>query len=211
MSRPAVLHMRWSALSLLAAGLAALALWMVVATRAGAEPPPTQAAAVQDADLFGALGALHGTGGFIVATYADIEGESTRDAYEGWIEGLSFEWSAAIPEADSRSGQRNARPAVGGLVLSFHYETAAVALEQRMLTGTVIPSLEVQFVESAGDETRPLVIYELTNVRITDYLVTGEDATGVPHVSVSNTFESIKVTYVPDEGPDVEYEYTVGK
>ena len=88
-----------------------------------------------------------------------------------------------------------------------------------MLTkGEVIPKLEIEFVALFGGARATYIRYELTNVRITSYSVTGEADQGPPTVLVGHNFEKIKVTYTeyddtgaPKGNVETEWDVSGGK
>jgi len=150
------------------------------------------------------------------ARYEGIDGESTDDGHNNWIEILSIVWGAQQSAAGaSGPSRRRGAASVEDLVITLLYEKAAPKLEEKCLKGSVIPKLEIELTNTAGETPKTFLKYELKNVLITDFDVSGMAESGMPPMfTVANNFEEIKVTYTEyDESGsskgDVEYTYKV--
>lgn len=144
------------------------------------------------------------------AKYDGIDGESNDANHDKWIDVLSIDWGAHKPGGGA-TGQSRRRGAavVEDMRLTFEYEKSAPKLLEKLLMGEVIPKLEIELTANYGGSRATYLRYELKNVQVTSYDVSGENlAEGelrseeIPTVVVKSNFEEIKVTYTEydDEG-----------
>jgi type VI secretion system secreted protein Hcp len=151
------------------------------------------------------------------AKYDGFDGESKDENHDKWIDVLSIDWGAHQPTAGAAGmSRRRAQAEVDDLVITFQYEKAAPKLAEKCLKGEVIPKLEIELVATYGGARATYLRYELKNVMITSYNVSGSSEEAPPTVTIGNNFEEIKVTYTEydDEGSskgNVEFEYKVEK
>lgn len=152
--------------------------------------------------------------------YDGIDGESFDADHEAWIDLLAMSWTADQGDttATSRGASRRAGAVnVNDMVLTFEYEKASPKVLEAMLTGRVIPKLEIEMETfGAEDGGSTYLRYELTNVLVTSYDVGGASDDGPPLVTASNSFEEIKVTYTGRDARgkptgEVETTYNVGR
>jgi len=118
-----------------------------------------------------------------------IDGEATDAKHKEWIEVLSF--SQSIHRGDSGSSVRTTASVVfEDIVLTKELDKSSPKLAESVATGKVIPKVEFELTSSAGIYYK----YELTNVMVTSYSVSGT-ADDRPIEQVSLNFEQIKTTY----------------
>ena len=150
------------------------------------------------------------------AKYGGIDGESTDDNHDKWIDILSIDWGVHQPTAGaSGMARRRGSAEVDDMVITFLYEKSAPKLAEKCLMGAVIPRLEIELTADFGGARATYLRYEFKNVMVTSYDVSGNVADGVPPtVTVANNFEEIRVTY-SEYAPDgshqgnVEFEWKV--
>jgi type VI secretion system secreted protein Hcp len=140
----------------------------------------------------------------IFANYDGIDGEAKDADHDKWIDVLSFDWGVHRPgsEATGQSRRRGAA-VVEDFIINIEYEKASPKLLETCLKGKVIPKLEIDLTATYGGARVTYLKYEMKNVAVTSYHVSGEgDESGPPLVVISNNFEEIKVTYseYDDEG-----------
>ena len=113
--------------------------------------------------------------------------------------------------------RRRARALVDDLTLTLEYEKASPKLIEAALEGKVIPKLEIEMTSTYGGARATYLKYELKNVQVTSYEVSGAASDDAPPtVVIGNNFEEIKVTYTEydNEGGkkgNVEYNWKVEK
>jgi type VI secretion system secreted protein Hcp len=130
------------------------------------------------------------------AKYEGVGGESDDVNHINWIDIKTFEWSVMPTDMSAGSMRDRALVKVEDIVLSFAYEKSAPKLVEASLRGKVFPKLEIEVVGTFGGSRATYLRYELTNVRIAAYSVSGEaDSQGRPVVFAANSFEGIKITY----------------
>lgn len=134
----------------------------------------------------------------IFAKYDGIDGEATESNHDKWIDVLSYEWGVHRPGGGS-SGQsrRRGSAVIEDFVIVIEYEKASPKLLEKCLLGAVTPTLDVELTTTLGDGRATYLKYELKNVAVRSYHVsgTGDDDAGPPVVVINNNFEEIKVTY----------------
>jgi len=118
-----------------------------------------------------------------------VDGEATDANHKEWIEVLSF--SQTIHRGDSGSSVRTTAGVVfEDIVLTKELDKSSPKLAESVATGKVIPKVEFELTSSVGTYYK----YELTNVMVTSYSVSGS-ADEIPTEQVSLNFEEIKTTY----------------
>jgi len=151
------------------------------------------------------------------AKYDGIDGEATDAKHDKWIDILSVDWGAHKPGGGA-TGQSRRR---GGVIvedlrLTMEYDKASPKLQEAALTGKVIPKLEIEQTANYGGSRATYLKYELTNVRVTSFSISGGGGEEPPLVVIGNNFEEIKVTYTEydDTGSAVDesgYSFKVEK
>ena len=210
---------RWNAVMVLMLVMLMLTAWMVATDRSEAASAPLPAAvAGSDALLAQLLSDNNGgQGGDIFVKYDDIDGESQDAGHPGWIDGLAMEWGATRDNGGTiGQSRRRGAAAIDDVLLTFDYEKSTPKLAEKLLKGQIIPTLEIEFTATYGEERQTYLKYELKNVALTSYDFSGYADGGPPTVVVGNSFEEITVTYTVfnDKGQptgNVEYNYKVEK
>lgn len=146
------------------------------------------------------------------AKYDGIDGESQAASHEEWIRIETVKWGAKQPGTITGSRTRaEAKP--NKFVISFPYEKASPKLLDSIARGKVIPKLEVELTLMIDGARKTYLKYELTNVWVKSYSVSGSADAGPPTVVVGNNFEEVKVTYTEfnDDGSKAGNVETVWK
>jgi len=118
-----------------------------------------------------------------------VDGESTDAKHKEWIDVLSF--SHSIHRGDSGSSVRSAAGAVfEDIVITKELDKSSTKLAESIAMGEVIPKVEFELTSSAGTYYK----YELTNVMVTSYSVSGDSDDRLTE-QISLNFEEIKTTY----------------
>ena len=129
-----------------------------------------------------------------------IDGESKDDKHDKWIDVLSIDWGIHKPGSGTGATRRRGDVIVEDLRFGKSLEKSTPKLMESCLTGKVIPKVEIELTKLVGDAAagnqREVVYYryELTNVLVTSYSVSG-GSSDVPTEDFSLNFEEIKVTY----------------
>lgn len=136
-----------------------------------------------------------GAGG-LFAKYDGVDGESADANHDKWINVLSIDWGSHKPGGGA-TGQSRRRGSVivEDLVMEMTYEKSSVKLLEKLNTGAVIPKLEIEQTANFGGSRATYIKYELKNVQITSWHVSGSAEDGPPTVTIANNFEEYKVTY----------------
>lgn len=137
----------------------------------------------------------------------DIKGESTDKEHKEWINVLSF-----------GTGMSSEPAADGGPAVKFQQfkvevptERSSPKLMEAVCLGTVIPSVIIELTRESADGQETYYRYELKNVLISSYSVSGATA-DKPMEQLALNFEEIKVISVDRDGSkggNVEFEWKV--
>ena len=145
--------------------------------------------------------------GFI--KFDGIDGESIDKDHKGWSDLLSFSESATSKD-DSSTARTKGETTLQDMVVVKALDKSSPKLAESILMGKVYPKVEIHF---ASSDRVTYYAYELTNVMVTSYSVSG-DVDEVPMEEFSLNFEEIKVTYTErdSEGKkkgNIEYSWKV--
>ena len=106
----------------------------------------------------------------------DIEGESTDDKYQGWIEALYFETEInqkISSTASSAGGASTERADFGDFVFTKYLDKASPKLALACAAGTHIDEILVELCR-AGTDKMKYMSYKLTNCLISKIKTSGE-------------------------------------
>ena len=140
-----------------------------------------------------------------------VDGEAVDKDHQSWSDLLSFSQTITRGTTDT-SGTSRSRAGVtfGDIVLVKELDKSSPKLAESIVMGKVYPKVEIHLTSS---DRVTYYAYELTNVMVTSYSISG-DADQVPMEEFSLNFEEIKVTYteMDSEGNkkgNVEYSWKV--
>lgn len=126
---------------------------------------------------------LAATRGFM--KIGDIEGESKDEGHDRWIELTSVEWGLGAPPS-AGAGQ-----ATGEVVIVRKLDKASPRLVETIAEGRKLAAIELHVPAGPDDpEETAYLAYELKNVRITSYSISG--AADVPIEEITLQFEAIE-------------------
>jgi type VI protein secretion system component Hcp len=135
-----------------------------------------------------------------------------------WIDILSISWGSHKPGGGATGqSRRRGGVVVEDLIITMEYEKSTVKLLEKLNLGEVIPKVEIEQTANYGGSRATYIKYELTNVQVTSFQVSGDTSEGgPPTVTIANNFEEYKVTYTEydsegDKGGDVETTWKVEK
>lgn len=126
--------------------------------------------------------------------FEGINGESEDQGHRNWSDLLSFGQGQFIASPATGSVRVEGRLQFEDVVLTKQLDKSSPKLAEAVCNGRVFPTVDVEV--TAALFGRPLYYaYELKNVRVTSYHVSGSAAGDRPTESLSLNFEQIKVTY----------------
>jgi type VI secretion system secreted protein Hcp len=129
----------------------------------------------------------------------DIKGESTDKKHKEWINLLSVSQSLHRPMKAGASGSTRQRASVdcGDVVCVKEMDGSTAKILEAICDGTNFPEVKLDLCTSSGANQRvPYFMWLLTNVRVTDYSVSGATQDGnVPTEQFSLNYEVIEWTY----------------
>ncbi len=182
------------------------------ASASRAQSAPTVALATNLDDVYPGQSAT--TAAF--AKYDGIDGESVDDKHGKWIDVLSVDWGANKPGGGATGqARRRAAAVIEDLVIAMDYDKASPKIQEKCLSGAVIPKLEIELTDLFGESRATYLRMELKNVQCTSFEQSYPDSNAPRSLSVvGNNFEEIKVTYTEfdDAGNkkgNVEYSWNV--
>jgi type VI secretion system Hcp family effector len=127
-----------------------------------------------------------------------INGESLSSTHTNWVDIKAIQGGASAPVSITSGGVSTGRAQTGEFTFLLCVDKATAHLKTQMYTGSVIPSVVVDFERVDGSAT--LVTYykvELVNAYVTSVSEAGNDADGKPLVSISLNSVKFKYTYRP--------------
>lgn len=197
--------------------LAVIAIAAVVAAstlvfRSASDPAPVAA------DSLNAPASAPASAGYI--KIGDIKGESQDSEHKEWINLLSVSHGITRPMSAGISGSTRQRGSAtfGDVVVVKELDKSSPKLQEALATGQVFGELELDLVSpsSGGRPSEPYLKWELKNVQITGYRLSGAvSGNDRPTETISLNFEEIKVTYTEldaatgTSGGKVEYGWKV--
>ena len=129
----------------------------------------------------------------------DIKGESTDDGHKDWINLLSVSQSITRAMGAGASGATRHRSSAtfGDVVCVKEVDASTPKLAEAIADGKHFDKVEIDLCTSSeGGKRIPYLKWELKNVRVTSYSVSGAtDGGQVPTEQLSFNYEEIKQTY----------------
>ena len=147
----------------------------------------------------------------------DIEGESQRANYEGWIDLTSFHYPV---QRDAAANQRRARsaPIVGPVEVGKYGDAASVYLNLATLQGRFFNDVIVDILTDTGDSLLVQFRYEFDGVQFVAYdssMTTGEQRVDE---TLGFIFETVRVIYTRQnddqsggDQEEIEYDVSLGQ
>lgn len=129
-----------------------------------------------------------------------VDGESEDKGHEKWSNMISFSQLIHKAGAGTGSTRRRGDVVLEDIVVVKEVDKSSTKLAESVCKGKVYPKVEIHVTASYTDDARvTYYAYELKNVQIAGYNVSGNTAKGtdggVPVENLTLNFEEIKVTY----------------
>ena len=119
-----------------------------------------------------------------------VDGESKDANHDKWIDVLSFSQTITREESSAGAARQRADVVFGDVVVVKELDKSSPKLAESMFMGKVFPKVEIHVASNVGT----YFAYELTNVMVTSYSISG-DADDRPTEEVAFNFEEIKMIY----------------
>lgn len=135
-----------------------------------------------------------------------IDGESNDFIHKDWCDAISFSHGFS-KDKDSNPTRRRGGVIVDDLVFTKEMDKASPKIAEAVLKRTVFPKVEIHLTGTFGGARKTYLAYELKNVLITSYAISGSGNAefGPPTEEISFSFEEIKVSYTKyDQGGNLE-------
>ena len=126
-----------------------------------------------------------------------IEGESTDDQHQGWIEILSFgngHFQTVSKTASSAGGAGAERANFHDFYFEKLLDRATPKLALASAVGTHIDKITVQLCRAGADKQKYME-FTMTNCIISEYLVTGDGEDNLPLETIGVNYGKIQWTY----------------
>lgn len=146
-----------------------------------------------------------------------IDGESMDKDHKGWIDILSFNHSIHQPkEAVTGSTRRRGAVIIEDLICGKELDKSSPKIQEAVSKGKVFPNVEIQLTRAGSRNKKSYYTYELKNVLITSYSISGQSDSSLPMEEFAFSFEEIKVIYTTYDTngrktSNVEYQWNVEK
>lgn len=143
-----------------------------------------------------------------------VDGEALDSEHKGWSDLLSFEQTMSQPGGSSTGATRRRGDVIfEDITLVKELDKSSPKIAESIAKGKVYPLVEFELVADYGGSRAVYLKYELTNVMVTSYSISGS-ANEVPTEQFSLNFEEIKVTYTENDSSgkskgNVEYTWKV--
>ena len=130
----------------------------------------------------------------------DIKGEVIVAGFADSIAVDSIAHSVSRPAPQPGSPTGSTKTSVAEFRVTKDYDRSSPKIFEAACTGRVLPSMELQLTKVVGDRRATFLKYELKNVLVTSYSVSGSGQDGArPTETFSLNFEEIKVTYTTQD------------
>jgi type VI secretion system secreted protein Hcp len=131
----------------------------------------------------------------------NVEGESTREGFEKWIEIYSFSWGASNPvTVGSTAGMGAGKVSVSSFNIMKRTDKASPTLFQYCCTGKHFQKATVSMNKAGGDKAVSYLKYEFSEVFVESIQWSGSSGgDDTPTESVSLAFGGVKITYTPQK------------
>lgn len=151
------------------------------------------------------------------AKFDGVDGSSQATAYPGWSVLDAF--SQAMHREEPDAGTPRSAPLVfEEFKIVKRLDKASPKLAEAVCTGKVFPTVQIHLTsgDTGGREPQVYYLYELKNVQITSYQISGSSAgsDSVPTETLSLNFDSIKTVFTEYDAAgrakgQVEFEWKV--
>lgn len=133
----------------------------------------------------------------IYMQYEGVDGSVTAAGHDKWIELNSVQWGVPLPApppAPAPAGVATGGP--GSLRIVKRVDKASPLLSKAATSGKVVPAVQVDIPKGSAPGTTPYLRYELKNVMITSYSVSGQGSGDpIPTESISFNFAKMEHKY----------------
>lgn len=129
-----------------------------------------------------------------------VNGDSTRQGFEGQIEVTSFSWGAVNPVTMGPGGGSGAGKAeLSTFNIAKYTDSASPALFQACASGKHFPNAKLTLHKAAGDDALDYLVYEFDHVYVESINWSGAAGTGddTPQENLSLAFGKVTITYTP--------------
>jgi len=131
-----------------------------------------------------------------------VKGNVTAEGYTDWIKLLSMSFGVGrhiAMEAGHMSNREATRPNITEVNVTKIMDGASSGLFKESLTGSAGVKVVIDVVRTSADKLEKFVTYELENVMISSYSVSGSDA-GAPAETIAMSMGKLTMSYTAADG-----------
>jgi type VI secretion system secreted protein Hcp len=172
-----------------------------------------------------ALVATQPAGAAVFIKFDGVDGEATDKDHKDWIEVLSLSARMDLNPMALSAGSAQPRADIthDDFILTKTVDKASAKLTEAVCNGKVFPKVEIEMTstyegsEGSGGSRATFLKYELKNVMVTSYSVSGASNSGERAMEeIALNFEEVKVTYTENDSKgaskgEIETSHKVGK
>ena len=163
------------------------------------------------------LTATQPAGAAVFVKFDGVDGEALDKDHSAWIEVESLSARMDLNPMSVAAGATQPRADIthDDFILTKTADKASAKLAEAVCNGKVFPKVVIDVPASYGSARATYLRYELRNVRVTSYSVSGAGGSAEKAMEeIALNFEEVKVTYTENEGKskgNVETELKVDK
>ena len=152
----------------------------------------------------------------IFVRFEAVDGDSVDATHRNWSDVRSFRQGQSSPPRSQAGGSlRRASAVFADLVLTKELDKSSPRLADAVCRGKIFPRVQIHATRPIGGARRVFYAYELRNVLVSSYEVTGVDS-ALPVEEIALSFEEIGVTYTEYDGSgkpqgNVEYNWNLAQ
>jgi len=132
----------------------------------------------------------------IYGKFTGIDGESTTQGHEKWIEVLSYSWGVSNPVSIGSPGAGGGKPNFQDFSFTKFVDKASPVLFFDLAGGKMIDEALFDVVRS-GPDPFTFLKYKFSDVLLSSYSVGGSSGGDAPTESLSFVFGKIEMTFIP--------------
>ncbi len=136
-----------------------------------------------------------------------IDGESTVDGHQNWIELLGWSWGASNPTRLYGPGAGAGKVNMQDFHFTMRVSKATPKLMLAVAQGRRIPSATMV---ARGADGAPFITWELKNIIISSYNTSADRSTGLPTDEIKIRFTQIIVTYTLQNADGTTSQFKAG-
>ncbi len=148
------------------------------------------------------LTATQPAGAAVFVKFDGVDGEALDKDHSAWIEVESLSARMDLNPMSVAAGATQPRADIthDDFILTKTADKASAKLAEAVCNGKVFPKVEIELTATYGGSRATYLKYELKNVMVTSYSVSGASNSGeLAKETIALNFEEVKVTYTEND------------